>query len=91
MYDIEFRSTTAHANADGLSCLPLKCAPPDNPYPDARVFNLSQMETLPVTTRQLRTATLSHKLLSKAIRYTQGNWPAQVRKSFDSFTTDVMS
>ena len=75
MYNIEFRFITAHANADEFSHLPLKCAPPDNPHADARVFNISQMEALPVTTHRLRSASLSDKLLSKAIRYTQGNWP----------------
>ena len=73
MYDIEFRSNGAYANADGLSPLPLKSSPPDDLHADTRVFNLSQIEALPVTTCQLRAATSSDKLLSKAIRYTQGN------------------
>ena len=78
LYEIEFRSTGDHANADGLSRLLLKYSPPNDPNADARVFNISQMEALPVTTRQLKFATSSDKLLSTVIRYTQGSWPAQV-------------
>ena len=61
LYDIKFRSTSAHANADGLSRLPLNVAPPNDPHADVGVFNFSQME---VTTRQLRAATSSDKVLT---------------------------
>jgi len=47
-YEIEFRNTSAHANADGLSCLPLN-SPPEPDSSDPKIFNLSQMEALPVT------------------------------------------
>ena len=74
LYEIEFHSTGDHANADGLS---LKYSPPNDPNADAQVFNILQMEAMPVTTRQLKFATSSDKLLSTVIRYTQGSWPAQ--------------
>ena len=77
-YQIEFRPTGDHSNADGLSRLPLRISPPDDPYADPKVFNVSQMEALPVTLRRLRAATSSDKALSKAIRYTKGSWPSQV-------------
>ena len=77
-YEIEFRPTGDHGNADGLSRLPLRISPPDDPNADPKVFNISQMEALPVTVRQLRAATSSDRVLSKVYRYTKGNWPQQV-------------
>ena len=40
-YDIEFRPTGKHANADGLSRLPLDGIPPEDSYSDPRIFNIS--------------------------------------------------
>ena len=77
-YDIEFRPTGEHSNADGLSRLPLPVKPPDDPNADPKVFNISQIESLPVTVSKLRVTTASDKLLSKVIRYTKGQWPHQV-------------
>ena len=77
-YKIEFRPTGDHSNADGLSRLPLRISPPDDLNADPKVFNISQMEALPVTVRQLRAATFSDRVLSKALRYTKGTWPEQV-------------
>ena len=84
-YDIEFRPTGEHSNADGLSRLPLPVVPPDDPNSDPKVFNISQMEALPITVRKLRTATAHDKLLSKVIRYTKGHWPREVPQSLRPF------
>ena len=78
LYQIEFYPTGDHGNADGLSRLPLPVSPPDDPNVDPKVFNVSQMEALPVTVRNLRAATFSDRILSKVIRYTKGSWPSQV-------------
>ena len=77
-YSIEFRPTNAHGNADGLSRLPLSGVTPKDHSSDPQIFNLSQMEALPVNVRQLRAATASDRVLSKVFRYTKGNWPSQV-------------
>ena len=74
-YEIEFRPTGEHCNADGLSRLPLSGIPPEDNFTDIRVFNISQMEALPVTTNNLRAATGSDPVLSKVIRYLRGYWP----------------
>ena len=84
-YDIEFRPTGEHSNADGLSRLPLPVMPPEDPNADPKVFNISQIESLPVTVSKLRIATASDKLLSKVVRYTKGQWPHQVPQEFRPF------
>ena len=64
-YDIEFRPTSLHANADGLSQLPL----PDssilgNPSDDT-VFNLTQLENLPATVQDVSNTTRSDPVPGK--------------------------
>ena len=65
-YKIEFKSTSAHANADGLSHLPPPSpsltsdssyivAPPHNrSLPDVDIFVIRQLEDLLVTSKQLK-------------------------------------
>ena len=65
-YKIEFKSTSAHANADGLSHLPPPSpsltsdssyivAPPQNgSLPDVDIFVIRQLEDLLVTSKQLK-------------------------------------
>ena len=64
--------TDDHGNADRLSRLPLCISPPDGPNADPKVFNISQMEALPVMFHHLRAATSSDRVLSKVHRYTKG-------------------
>ena len=57
-YTIEFRSTGQHANADGHSRLPIKGVPGEESDVEATaLFNLGQVDNLPLTSAQLRTAT----------------------------------
>ena len=72
-YEIEFRPTGEHGNADGLSCLPLSDVPAKETNNDAKIFNISQMEALLITVHQLHTATHSYRILSKVYRYTKGS------------------
>ena len=74
-YDIQFRSTTEHGNADVLSRLPLQ-SNQELSAVDARTFNIHQIEALPVMADQIRRATQRDPALSKVIRYTQTGWPA---------------
>ena len=70
-YDIQFKSTSAHANADGLSRLPIS----DNKTPDQSVevslFNVAQINCLPVTAQQIDRLTKSDPCLSKVLQYTR--------------------
>ena len=85
-YEIEFRPTGDHGNADGFSRLPLSDVPPEETNNDSKIFNISQMEALPVTVRQLRAATHSDRILSKVYRYTKGSWPHQVPQYLRPFS-----
>lgn len=83
-YNIRFRPTQAHGNADGLSRLPLEDASTLGNYEDAAVFNISQVDALPVHASQVMTATRSDPLLSKVLRYTRTGWPEQVPEELRS-------
>ena len=52
-YDIKFKDTVAHANADGLSRLPLDNNSTEELAIEASVFNISQIDFLPVTAMQI--------------------------------------
>ena len=81
-YSIEFKSTTAHANADCLSRLPLptssKSSSASQTVPNADIFVVRQIEALPVTAVELRAATRRDPILSKVLQYTKRGWPAKV-------------
>ena len=73
-YDVEFRPTDKHGNADALSRLPLPVM--DHPGgSDVSLFNLLQVSSLPVKTEQLKKATSEDPILSRVIRYTLEGWP----------------
>ena len=53
-YQIEYKNTRAHANAAGLSRLPLNCTKEDEDHKDpADVFHLNQINRLPVTVKKI--------------------------------------
>ncbi|XP_044175358.1 uncharacterized protein K02A2.6-like [Acropora millepora] len=77
-YQIEYKNTKAHANADGLSRLPLNCTKEDEDRKDpADVFHLNQINRLPVTVRELRKETRNNPILAKVIQAIMSGWPAK--------------
>ena len=78
-YDIEFRSTSEHANADGFSRLPIQTT---NKGEESTIvtamFNLNQISVLPLGAKQLKQATDSDPVLSKVLRFTQQGWPKEI-------------
>ena len=75
-YEIEYKSTQHHVNADSLSRLPLKVT--DNPMDEINILNIAQVEAMPVTAEQVATETKKDPLLSQVYRYTQSGWPTDV-------------
>ena len=70
-YDIEFRPTHKHGNADCLSRLPLNNHLNTEKADAASLFNIYQIGTLPVKTDQLRLQTMQDPVLAKVLNYTQ--------------------
>ena len=80
-YDLEFRPTQLHSNADGLSRLPVSSNDGVDitcDVPETAVFNISQVHSLPVTAMQLHSATRRDPILSKVVLFMQQGWPGVV-------------
>lgn len=84
-YEIKFKPTAEHANADGLSRLPLPVVMPEGQSPEATVFNIAQIERLPVTAAQIRQATHTDAVVCKVLQYTRQGWPVEVDSVFTPF------
>ena len=84
-YNIEYRSTEAHANADSLLRLPLKSQEAPITSDEPAVFNVSQLEGLLVTSQQLRAATRTDPVLSKVICYVRSGWPQDCTPTLRSY------
>ena len=74
-YSIKFRDTTAHANADALSRLPLPTTPEVPILPPELVLLIKQLEDLPVTSEHICTWSRKDPILSRVIRYVNKGWP----------------
>ena len=86
-YQIEFKPTSQHANADSLSRLPLShTAREDADIVAATCFNVSKIATLPVTAKMLASATRTDPLLSKVLTYTQKGWPCTTDDNLSPFS-----
>ena len=72
-YDIRFPPTQSHGNADSLSHLPVRkvqsCMPDD-----AMVFNIAQLDALPVCSSELIVATRTDPQLSNILQYVRKGW-----------------
>ena len=75
-YELKFRSTKEHCNSDMLSRLPTSVKselPVDN-----MIYSL-QIDTLPVTSTEIRTETLKDKTLVNVLSHLQnGKWPDKI-------------
>lgn len=76
-YDIEFPTTAQHMNADGLSRLPWHNTSVEE-GPEIQVFQIRQLEALPVLAADVRKATQSEKVLRDVLRYVREGWPASI-------------
>ena len=79
-YDIKFRSTKMHANADGLSRFHLPDDLPVANAPDPAIFNnfMSQLELLPIQAQEVAAATTADPVLHKVLMALKTGWPGVV-------------
>ena len=77
-YDICFRPTQSHGNADALSRLPVKANQTIGNPLDPTVFNIAQLQVLPISAADLMAVTRSDPILSKVLRYLRKGWPEQI-------------
>ena len=91
-YHIEFRPTAAHANADGLSRLPLPETEFLETSSETNTFPVFRIKTLPITATDIQRETRQDSVLSKVVTYVQTGWPAAVSpelKPFKSRETEL--
>ena len=74
-YDLKFRRTTEHANADVLSRLPLKDTSQDAKTLPELVLLVDHLNDSPVSAEQIKKATRQDPVLATALQYIQQGWP----------------
>ena len=74
-YTLTFRNTTAHANADALSRLPLPVEPANSKQPPELVLLSDHLSNSPVTADQIRSASHKDPQLSLIIQFVHQGWP----------------
>ena len=89
-YDIQFRPTGEHCNADGFSRLPVIVSEPFQDVAPSSVFNLMQIAHLPVDADTLQKATRTDPLISHVVMYTLTGWPSTVEPELKPYWTKRM-
>ena len=82
-YDIKFKSTGEHYNADALSRLP--ACNDDTTAQDPNIFHFNLIDELPVTAEEIATETRKDPLLSRVYEYTLSGWPAEVSENLKPY------
>ena len=86
-YSIEYKNTTQHGNADGLSRLPLEEAHDKERVDPVEIFQVSQMEVLPVSADMIHQATQRDPIFSRVMEHTKQGWPAVWNNSTEGRTS----
>lgn len=76
-YDIQYKRSSDHANADALSRLPCQCDTEEG-VDDGGVFCVSYVDELPVSATDIATETRHDPILSKVLDLTLSGWPKYV-------------
>ena len=76
-YSLVFRNTTAHANMDALSHLPLPEEPVKTFQEPELVLLTEHLADSPVTAKDIRVLTSRDKQLSRVLQYVQQGWPSE--------------
>ena len=84
-YQISFKTSQSHANADALSRLPISDVLSDPAIPHETIFVLDQIAESPITVTHVRLWTRRNPILSRVVDFTQIGWPNNWDKSDDKF------
>lgn len=74
-YDIEYRSTEKHGNADCPSRLPIGSEGSSEGLDEVKLINMLQIESLPMNVDQVRKATQNDPILSRVLNFVMTGWP----------------
>lgn len=86
-YQIQFRKTEQHGNADALSRLPLPKQPAKVPVAEELVLLVQHLDDSPVTARQVESATRKDPTMSQVLQFVRQGWPDSCReKSLQPYT-----
>ena len=78
MYDVEYRASKYHANADALSRLPRKTTEEADDWSmEGDQVNRVQIERIPITASRIKGATRADPVLSRVLRFVLHGWPAE--------------
>ena len=80
-YEIEYRSSSQHANADALSRLPNMSVPAKSE--EAGIYHVSIVDQVPIRARDIEKATRNDSVLSRALDYTRNGWPSHISNPGD--------
>lgn len=68
-YEIGFRKTSKHANADSMSRLPLKSTESDITIDLVDAFHLGQIECVPISSKNVQQTTRKDAVLGRVMSY----------------------
>jgi len=86
-YNIVFKPTKSHANADCFSRLPISGNGAVGNPTDVTLFNLSQISFLPVNEADMVAATRTDPLLGTVLRYSKSGWPVKFSPEMKPYWT----
>ena len=74
-YEIKYRTSAKHGNADGLSRVPMPTGKTVQEYDVMDVFYMNHMDVLPITASVIQNECSKDPILSKVLERTQHGWP----------------
>ena len=74
-YEIKYRTSAKHANADGLSRLPMATEKTATESDVMDVFYMNHMDVFPITASVIQNECSKDPVLSKVLERTQHGWP----------------
>ena len=86
-YQLTFRNTKAHANADALSRLPLPTEPAKKSEEPELVLLAEHLSESPVTARDIRLWTRRDAKLSQVLHHVQKGWPDEGNPDLEPYSS----